>query len=97
MNIKSQENSKECLCCKKELNLDCFSKNKNRKDGYDSTCKDCIFNYNTIIECECGVKIKKYYLKHHLDKVQHLKNLLYNNMLKDQHELEKDQEEILSN
>ena len=33
---------KTCSRCKKEKNIECFSKNKRNKCGYESRCKDCV-------------------------------------------------------
>lgn len=32
---------KVCSKCKRELPFDCFTKNKNNKDGYNTQCKEC--------------------------------------------------------
>jgi len=32
---------KDCITCKKLLELDCFHKDKRRKDGHRSECKEC--------------------------------------------------------
>jgi hypothetical protein len=38
-------NTKQCCTCKQVKQLDKFSKNKSRKDGYCHQCKDCIKKY----------------------------------------------------
>ena len=36
---------KVCRVCKKELPLECFSKDKNKKDGHSNRCKACDAEY----------------------------------------------------
>jgi hypothetical protein len=36
---------KQCNKCEKELGFDCFNKNKNYKDGYMSSCRECRKKY----------------------------------------------------
>lgn len=38
--------TKICSKCKKELDISCFHKRSNRKNGYASQCKDCCKQYN---------------------------------------------------
>ena len=33
--------TKYCSCCKEELDVKLFFKNKSKKDGYDTICKKC--------------------------------------------------------
>jgi hypothetical protein len=61
---------KICFKCKIEKNLDCFSKNKNKKDGLSAACKECHKNYR-----------KNFYSNHHSDERQRIKE--YRKEIKD--------------
>jgi len=54
---------KECCECKISLNINLFSKDKNKKDGLNNRCKSC-----------CSVRNKKRYL----DKKEHIKESTLN-------------------
>lgn len=77
----SFQNLKVCANCKLPKELDSFFKHKLRKDGFDSICKKCIIEFNYVVECECGAKVKKYYHKYHVEKLSHEKNLVYSKYL----------------
>lgn len=75
--------AKICACCKMEINVCCFYKNKNKKDGYDSICKEC-------------KKIKRRkYIKTNEEKIKlHRKNVYLTNKEKHKEYREKNKEII---
>ena len=52
---------KSCIRCNKELELDNFSKDKNRRDGHYPICKECVHEYNKKyrVKAEEKRKIKR--------------------------------------
>jgi hypothetical protein len=53
--------TKQCFNCRKELPSAMFSNNKTRKDGLQSSCKECVKKYemaNPIIPQTCGMVAK---------------------------------------
>lgn len=56
------ENTKICSKCGKELPLECFSKNKTKKDGLQVYCKECDKQHS-----------KQYFTEHKLEKATYVK------------------------
>jgi len=52
---------KKCTKCRETKTLDCFSKNKNKKDGLECQCKDCKSKYYFENKAERSQKGKEYY------------------------------------
>ena len=48
MNI--MENTKVCCKCNRELSIECFTKNKTKKDGLQSWCRECSNKYHQTYE-----------------------------------------------
>jgi hypothetical protein len=59
---------KICTKCNEEKKLDCFSKNKNKKDGFHTTCKKCMSNLS-----------KKYYKQNNQQKNKYSSDYYKNN------------------
>lgn len=53
---------KTCSKCKEEKLFDAFSKNKNRKDGYQSNCKSCMKQYNETNKERISEYRKQYHI-----------------------------------
>ena len=54
---------KKCSHCKIEKNLNCFLKNKSRKDGLQHTCKKCAETYRKDHKEKIKQQKKQYYLE----------------------------------
>jgi len=60
-NKKTIKGKKRCLNCGKEKRLDCFYKDKSKKDGLQSCCKDCKKEYYEENRKKIKEKKKEYY------------------------------------
>ena len=59
---------KICGKCKIEKSVESFSKHKNRKDGYQINCKQCVKEYNEVNKDKLAIQ-KKYYREANRDKI----------------------------
>lgn len=53
--------TKLCTKCKQHKSLDCFSKQKDKKTGFKSNCKDCTQSYNKNNKERIAIHDKIYY------------------------------------
>jgi len=58
------KNTKRCSKCGRELPLDCFSKNKTKKDGLQGECKECRKQYDDKYRNENTDYFKQYRAEH---------------------------------
>lgn len=75
--------SKICKKCGRELPLECFSKDKSRRDGLQPYCKECKKQYNA----EHADAIKQYFKQWEAEHAEHLKEYKkqYNKQYNKQH------------
>ncbi len=52
---------KKCRDCKEEKELDCFCKDKNKKDGHATQCRDCTKKHRELNKEKISIKKKEYY------------------------------------
>jgi len=69
---------KTCNKCCVEKDLSEFHKNKDKKDGLQSECKDCMRNRLEVYRNQNKVKVKEYY-QNNLEKFRAHQNDYYNN------------------
>lgn len=65
------KNTKRCTKCGRELPLECFSKNKNTKDGLRYQCKQCQKQYKAKWDKENTAHNKQYRAEHAEEKKQY--------------------------